>query len=137
MLTTPPNVQHISWCFRSQFIFAGQDPKNLTAATMVENLNYCQRTQFSAPIAETQLSACMVQSHIFNCMVRLQFLNTMVGPQMNLFRNLPNSQPSLLGMTSFTLLPHFPSGGFIITIVIVISFAHERKLHQLTTHLNS
>ena len=27
--------------------------------------------------------------------------------------------------------------GFIITMVIVISFAHERKLHQLTTHLNS
>ena len=27
--------------------------------------------------------------------------------------------------------------GFIMTVVIVISFAHERKLHQLTTHLNS
>ena len=27
--------------------------------------------------------------------------------------------------------------GFIMTMVIIISFAHERKLHQLGTHLNS
>ena len=26
--------------------------------------------------------------------------------------------------------------GFIMTMVIVIFFAHERKLHQLTTYLN-
>ena len=32
-----PNIRHISGCFRSQFIFAGRDPKNLTDAATVEN----------------------------------------------------------------------------------------------------
>ena len=36
-----PNVRHISWCFRSQFIFASRDPKNLTAAATVENSTVC------------------------------------------------------------------------------------------------
>ena len=31
----------------------------------------------------------------------------------------------------------FPVWGFIMTTVIVISFARERKLHQLTMHLGS
>ena len=48
MLTTPPNIQHILGCFRSQFIFAGQDPKNLTAAATIENSTLWQRTPFSA-----------------------------------------------------------------------------------------
>ena len=61
MLTTPQNVRHISWCFRSQFIFAGRDLQNLTAAATVENSIQWQRTQFSAPMAEAQLSAYMVQ----------------------------------------------------------------------------
>ena len=30
----------------------------------------------------------------------------------------------------------FPVWGFIMTMVIVISFAHERKLHQMTMHLD-
>ena len=30
MLTPIPNVRHISWCFRSQFISTGRDPKNST-----------------------------------------------------------------------------------------------------------
>ena len=71
-----PNVRHISWCFRSQFIFAGRDPKNLIATATVENSTQWQRTQ---------LSACMVQSQILNTMVRPQLLW--------FFQNLPNSLP--------------------------------------------
>ena len=53
------------------------------------------------------------------------------------FQNFPNSQPISSGHDVI----HTPASifclEFIITMVIVIFFAHERKLHQLTTHLNS
>ena len=90
-----PNVRHISWCFRSQFIFAGRDPKNLTAAATVENSTQWQRTQ---------LSACMVQS---------QFLNTMIGPQLNLFQNLPNSHPITSGYDIIHTPASFPVWGLL------------------------
>ena len=61
-----PNVRHISWCFRSQFIFAGRDPKNLTAAATPENSTVCLYGPMST----------------FNSMVGPQVLNTMVGPQL-------------------------------------------------------
>ena len=89
---TTPQVSHISLCFRSQFIFAGRHPENLTTAATVENLIQWQRTQFSAQIAETQLSACIVQSRILNCWV---------------FQNPQILSPSLLGLTSSSLQPHF------------------------------
>ena len=87
------NVRHILWCFRSQFIFAGQDPKNLTAAATVENSTQWQRTQFSAFMAETQLSACMVKSQILNYLVGPQLLNIMVGPHLTWFLKSTNFQP--------------------------------------------
>ena len=49
-----PNVRSISWCFRSQFIFASRDPQNLTTAVTVENSTIWQRTPFSVPIVEAQ-----------------------------------------------------------------------------------
>ena len=61
------------------------------------------------------------------------------------FKTFQILSPSLLGMMSSTLssghdVIHTPalisSLGFIMTMMIVISFARERKLHQLTTHLN-
>ena len=39
-------------------------------------------------------------------------------------------------MTSSTLQLHFLSGSLLWQIVIVISFARDRKLHQLTMHLD-
>ena len=54
MLTTSLDVRHISCCFRSQLIFAGRDPKNLTATATVENSTLWLRTPFSAPMAEAQ-----------------------------------------------------------------------------------
>ena len=56
-------------------------------------------------------------------------------PNWRLFQNLQILSPSLPGMTSFTLQPHFLLG-FIMTIVIVISSAHERKLYPMCVHLN-
>ena len=34
-----PNVRHISWCFRSQFIFAGRDPEKLNRRRNARELN--------------------------------------------------------------------------------------------------
>ena len=119
-----PNVRHISWCLRSQFIFAGPDPKNLTT---VEYSTLWQKNPFSAPMAEAQLSACMVQPQILNWLVGPQLLNTMVGPQLNLFQNLPNSQPISSRHDVIHNPVTFPIWGLL----------HEHKLHQLTTHLNS
>ena len=45
----------------------------------------------------------------------------------HLFKILKFSEPSLPGMTSSTLQPHFLSGGLLWQVVIVISFVHERK----------
>ena len=44
-----------------------------------------------------------------------------------LFKIFKFSGPSLMSMTSSTLQPHFLSGGLLWQLVIVISFAHERK----------
>ena len=109
----PPIFWHILWCFRSQFIFSGRDLQNLTAAAMVENSTLWQRTLFSAPMAEAQLSACMVQSQILNCLVKLQLLNTMVRPQLNLFQNIPNSQPISSGHDVIHIPATFPVRGLL------------------------
>ena len=69
-----PNVWNISWCFRSQFIFAGWDPKNLTATATAENSTVCLHD--SMPI--------------FNSMVGLQLLNTMVRPSFSTSWSDPN-----------------------------------------------
>ena len=66
-----------------------------------------------------------------------QLLNIMVGAQLNLF-----SKSSKFSAHLFWAWRHPHSCPifcmvFIMTMVIVLSFAHERKLHQLTTHLNS
>ena len=86
MLTPPPrNARCILWCLRSQFIPAGRDPKNLTATA----------------------AAATVEN------------STPKPPWSNLnwvfFKILKFSRPSLPGMTSSTLEPHFLSGGFIMT----------------------
>ena len=51
-------------------------------------------------------------------------------PNWLFFKILKFSGPSLLGMTSFTLQPIFYLG-FIMTVVIVISLARERKLYPV------
>ena len=57
----------------------------------------------------------MAETQLFACMVQSQILNCIVGHQ--LLDTIVG--PQLLNME------------------IVKSFAHERKQHQLTTHLNS
>ena len=92
-----PNVWNISWCFGSQFIFAGQNPKDLTATAMVENSIVCLHGPMST----------------FNSMVRLQLLNIMVGTQLNLFQNLPNSQPISSGHDVIHTPATFPIWGLL------------------------
>ena len=95
----------------------------------------------------------MVQSQFLNTMVGPQLLTIMVGPQLQLstsvaenttvclhspkstpkwlfFKILKFSGSSLPSKTSFTLQP-ISYLGFIMTIVIVISFAYERKLYPM------
>ena len=62
----------------------------------------------------TQLSAFMAQSQL----------------PILFFKIFKFSGPSLLGMPSFTLQP-ISCLGFIITIVVVIYFARERKLYPM------
>ena len=106
-----PNVRHISWCFRSQFVFAGWDPKNLTATT--ENSNIC----LHGPVST------------FNSMVGIQILHTMVGTQLHLFQNLPNLRTIASGHDVI----HTPFSIFYLGFImsIVISFARERKLYPM------
>ena len=64
IVNNTPNVRHISWSFKSQFISGGREPKNSTVCLNGRNPDYStpwQRTQFSVPMAATQLSAGMVQ----------------------------------------------------------------------------
>ena len=103
-MLTIPNARHISWCLRSQFISAGRDPKTSTL-----RLNG-RIPQLSTTWQRIQFSASMVQSL----------------PNWLFFQILKFSGPSLPGMTSSTLESYFLSG-FIITMVIVISLACERK----------
>ena len=138
MLTTPPTFGNISWCFRSQFIFAGRDPKILTAAAKVENLTVFFHGSMSISRLHDQTST----SQHYGRTPTLQHRGRTPASQHH-DQNLTKSfskilqilSPSLPGMTSSTLQP-ISCLRFIMIIVIVISFARERKLHLLTTHLN-
>ena len=120
IMLTIPNARHISWCFRSQFIFSGRNPQNLTAAATVENSNLWQRSPSSAPMAATQLSGCMVQSQPSTAWSDFNFSTPWSDPNFStpwselscrdFFKIFQNLIPSPLGMTSSTLQPHFLSG---------------------------
>ena len=85
----------------------------------------------------------VVQSQFLNIMVGPQLFNIMVGPQLELSAYMAQSQlPTLFSKSSnsqdhcFQAWRHSHSSpisylGFIMTIVIVISFAHERKLYPM------
>ena len=113
--------------------------------------------QLYAPMAGTQLSSSMVQSQILNFMVGPQLFTIMVGTQLQLSAieadnptvclHGPKSPPN----DSFSKSSHpqdhrfrawrhshsspISSLGFIMTIVIVISFARDRKLYPMSVHL--
>ena len=124
--------------------------------TILKSLSY--HTTLTTPKCSAHL---VVQSQFLNTMVGPQLLNIIVGPNFWPSWSNPNfnwlpqwqtsqlsayivqnqlpilffkifqfSGPSLPGMTSFTLQLIFYLG-FIRTIVIVISFAHECKLYLM------
>ena len=93
-----PNARRISLCLISQFISASQDPKN--------NLRASTAT-FNGWITKYRLLRSKTQQTSF------------WNPQF--------SEPSLLGMTSSKLQPHFLSGCLLWQMVIVISFPREHK----------
>ena len=79
------NARHISWSFRSQFIFAGRYPKNLTVCLNCRNPNYStpwQITQFSMPQWQRQkFSACLAYSKLQKLALfqNLQILETIAS----------------------------------------------------------
>ena len=97
-----PNVRHISWCFRSQFIFAGRDSKNLTTAARAKNSTaskiQCQPStpwsdfNFSTPWSDTTS-----QHHDRT-------------PTNSFSKILQILRSSLSGMTSSISQPNFLSG---------------------------
>ena len=77
------------------------------------------------------------RTQFLNTMVGTQLLHTMVGTQVNLL-----SKSSKFSAYLFCSWHHPHSSlisclGFIMTMVIVISFARKCKPHQLTPHLSS
>ena len=116
MLTTPQRSAHL--VVQSQF------------------LNTMVGTQFFAPMAETQLSACIFQSQIldFDCLPQLQ--TTQLSAYMDKsqlptdsFWKSSNSQDHRFRAWRHSHSTHISYLGFIMTIVIVISFARKRKLY--------
>ena len=109
--------------------------------------------QLYVPMAGTQRSSSMVQPQNTNCLVGLQLLNIIFRPQLQLSTSMadnptvclhspkstPNwrvfQNPQILSL-SLRAWYHSHSSpisylGFIMTIVIVISFALERKLYPM------
>ena len=105
-------------------ISVGRDPKipTISSTAQIQLSTEWQRTQSSASMVQSQLPTLCLDGR--NSTVCLH------GPISTLnwlfFKILKFSRPSLLGMTSSTLQP-ISCLGFIMTLVIVISFARERK----------
>ena len=96
-------------------ISVSRDPKILTAAVTVENSTLCPNSR------------------------ELNYLPTWsnVNFQLTLLQNPQILRTISSGHDVIHTPAPFPVWGFIMTMVIVISFVRERKLHQLTTHLGS
>ena len=95
---------------------------------------------------------------LLNIIVGPQLFNTMAGPQLQLSASMADNptvglhRPKSTPNSSFSKSSNFQDHrfrawrhshssliyylGFIMTIVIVISFAHERKLYLMSVHLN-
>ena len=107
-----------------------------------------KETQFLKVFRDhTMLTTPKYSAHL---VVQSQFLNTMVGTQLQLSAYMAQSQlPTVSFSKSSNSQDHcfwawrnshsspISYLRFIMKIVIVISFVHERKLYQLTIHLNS
>ena len=107
-MLNPPlatNVRQISWCLRSQFISASRDAKNSILRLNGRIPNY------STPWQRTQLSAYMIQSQLST--------NSFQNPQ--IIRTISSGHDVI-----HTPVP-FPVWGFIMTMVIVITFVREHK----------
>ena len=100
MLTTPQRLAHL--VVQSQFLntIVGPQLLNIMVGTS------WQRTPFSAPLAEAQLTACMVHSQLPTATACLNGRE----PNWLFSKFFKFSGPTLPGMTSFTLQPHFLSG---------------------------
>ena len=105
------NTRRILWCPRSLSVEIRKT--QLHASTVENSILY-------APMAETQLPPW-----------------SNFNSQLTLFQNLQVLRTISSGHDFIHTPVPFSVWGFIMTMVIVISFARKRKLHQLGVHLGS
>ena len=120
-------------------------PKFGTSRGAISISQHHGRTQRLNCLLGLQLLNTTIGLQLLNTMVGTQFLNTMVGPQLlhtlvrtqlNLFQTLSNSQPISSGHDVLHTPASFPV--WDLSWQWWSSYpVRERKLHQLTTHLNS
>ena len=120
MLTTLPNVRHISWSFRSQFIFAGRDPKNLTAAATVETQLYGRELH------------SLTQWQQLNCLPAWSLVNS----QLTLFQNLQILRTIASGHDVIHTPALFPIWGLLWQLWLSYRLCACVKLYPMSVHLN-
>ena len=112
-MLTIPNARRILWCLRSLSVEICKTP---TTCLNGRELN----------------SLCPTGREL-NCLPAWSNVNS----QLTLFQNPQILRTISPGHGVIQAPASFPVWGFIMTMVIVISFARKRKLYQLTMHLNS
>ena len=85
-------------------------PQLLNIMVRTQLLNNMVGPQLLNNMVGPQLLNNMVGPKLLKNMIGPQLLNIMAGTQLNLFQNLQILSPSLLGMMSSTLQPHFLTG---------------------------
>ena len=120
ILSDPTNVRRILWCLRSPSVEIRKTQLHLQRAKSNSQLN-SRELNHLPPWKKTQLSASMVQCQ----------------PSTLWFSKSSNSPPISFGHDVIHTPASFPVWGFIMTMVIVISFANEHKLYPMSMHLNS
>ena len=119
------NTRHISWSFRSPFLFAGRDPKNLTVCLNGQNQNfstpwselnfYCpstwpkSTTNSTGPHSITNWTGPHSTTNSSGPQPRPNSTCLQPRPKWRLSQNTQILSPSLPGMRSFTLQSHFLS----------------------------
>ena len=110
-----PNVRHISWCLRSQFISAGRDPKNSTLRLNGRIPNYS------------------TQWHELNC---LPPWSNVTSPT-DSFSKSSNSQDHLFRAWRHPHSSLISCLGIIMTKWLSYYLCTSVKMHPMTMHLNS
>ena len=116
------------------------DPKKRAAHPEAPKISLGRDLQNSMVRLRLQLSASMADKPTVSYIVHSQppagLARPRIESQLTSFSKSPNSHPIASGHDVIHTPVHFLSGVFIMTFVIVISFAHERELYSMCVHLH-